>query len=133
MAKGRILAIDDEPFFRQLAARLTEGGTVSLHVGSPVHAMDQVVDILRRLRAVFPIVRPLATHVPLYGTYWAFAIASLSRDPRDIDAGRLRDRLDARRIRGLQLYHADLHAALFTLPAYFAERVRFLDTAPGPA
>ncbi len=119
----------DEPFFRRLAAVLAPEGTVSLHVGSPVHAMEQVVDILRRLHAVFPVVCPLATHVPLYGTYWAFAIAGLTRDPRAIDPGELRKRLAARGVHDLRLYHPDLHAALFTLPAYFAERVDFLESS----
>lgn len=123
----------DVPFFRRLAARLAPGGTVSLHVGSPFHAMDQVLDVLRRLHAVFPIVRPLATHVPLYGTYWAFAIASLDRDPRAVDTAVLRERLATRSIEDLRLYHAGLHAALFALPAYFAERLAFLDAGPGSA
>jgi spermidine synthase len=82
-----------------------------------------VVTIVRRLQAVFPIVRPLGTYVPLYGSYWAFAIASRDRDPCAIDEAQLRERMAARAIDGLRLYHPALHAALFTLPAYFAERV----------
>ena len=112
-----------EAFFARLAERLAPGGTISLHLGSPVHAMEQVVTIARRLQAVFPIVRPLGTYVPLYGSYWAFAIASRDRDPCAIDVALLRERMAARAIGGLRLYHAELHAALFTLPAYFAERI----------
>lgn len=113
----------DEAFFERLASRLDAGGLVSLHLGAPVHGLDQVVELTRRLRSRFAIVRPMGTHVPLYGSYWAFAVASQDRDPLAITRATVAERLQARGIRGLRLYHSAFHASLFTLPAYLHDRL----------
>jgi spermidine synthase len=107
-------------FFGSLSQRLTPDGAIVLHLGSPVYSGDRVRALLKDLRAVFPIVRPLGVYVPLYGAYWGMAVASLTLDPVAVDVGTLQGRLDERVLKDLQYYNAQVHSALFALPTFYA-------------
>lgn len=110
-------------FLRELRAALAPGGMVVLHLGAPFHEQAQVRSLAAALRAVFPHVHAFGLHVPLYGAYWAFAVASEHGDPTAIVAEEVRARLAARGITGLRYYNPQVHGALFALPNFFAELV----------
>jgi len=106
-------------FFGMARRALAPGGAISLHLGSPVYQPERVRALLADLRSVFPVVRPLGLHIPLYGAYWGLAVASESLDPCAIPVAEVAERLAARRIRDLELFNAEMHAALFALPNFY--------------
>lgn len=111
-------ALYTDAFFDTAKRLLRPGGAMSLHLGSPVHGPATVRTLARRLRRHFPLVRPFAVYVPLYGTLWCMAIASEALDPLAIGPEEAARRLEARGIGGLQYYNAALHPALFALPTF---------------
>ncbi|NYT35405.1 polyamine aminopropyltransferase [Allopusillimonas soli] len=106
-------------FFAQCQRVLAPGGALVLHLGTPFHEPAQVRELAQALSAVFPQVHGYGVHIPLYGTYWALALASNDLDPTAISPARIEQRLDDRGITGLQYYNADVHGALFALPNYY--------------
>lgn len=99
-------------FYAALKRVMTANALVSLHLGSPFHHAERVAALLAGLRAAFPVVRPLAAYVPLYGSLWLMAIASDALDPAAADAATLQARAAERHLEGLRYYDAQLHAAL---------------------
>ena len=106
-------------FFETARGLLNPGGAISLHLGSPVFQPERVRGLLADLQAVFPIVRPLGLHIPLYGAYWGLAVVSETLDPTAVDAATLARRLDERGIGELELYNPGFHGALFALPNFY--------------
>jgi spermidine synthase len=107
------------PAFFALARRLLNpGGTLTLHLGSPIHQAAQVGMLMDRLRTAFAVVRPMTLCIPLYGSLWAMAVASDALDPARMEPAAVARRLGQRRIGNLQYYGAPMHAALFALPPF---------------
>lgn len=106
-------------FFETARGLLNPGGAISLHLGSPVFQPERVRSLLAELQTVFPIVRPLGLHIPLYGAYWGLAVVSETLDPTGVDATTLARRLDERGIGELELYNPEFHGALFALPNFY--------------
>jgi len=112
-----------EGFLRELRAILAPGGMVVLHLGAPFYEPEQVRGLAATLHGVFDRVNAFGLHVPLYGAYWAFAVASQDAAPAGLDPTVVRDRLRMRAIGDLRYYNAEVHRALFALPNFFAELV----------
>ena len=110
-------------FLAQLRGILAPGGMVVLHLGAPFYEPEQVRALAATLQEVFARVDTFGLHVPLYGAYWAFAVASEGATPRALDAAAVGARLEQRAIRDLRYYNADVHGALFALPNFLAELV----------
>lgn len=106
-----------EAFFRSLARVMTPGAAVVLHTGTPVFEPEQVRDIVAQLRHVFAQVQCYGLYIPLYGTYWGFAVASDRLRPTAIGPETVRARVAA--LPDLQYYNAEVHHALFALPNYY--------------
>ncbi|MEN9315974.1 MAG: polyamine aminopropyltransferase, partial [Pseudomonadota bacterium] len=106
-------------FFETARGLLNPGGAISLHLGSPVFQPERVRGLLADLRAIFPIVRPLGLHIPLYGAYWGLAVVSETLDPTGVGTQTLAQRLGERGIADLELYNPAFHAALFALPNFY--------------
>lgn len=102
---------------------LAPGGALVLHLGSPVFHGDQVAELARSLREQFAVVRCYGLYIPLYGAYWGLAIASDSLDPASLSAEQIAQRLQQRYVQDLQYYSAEVHGALFALPAYYRQLV----------
>lgn len=105
--------------FARVRRILNPGGAVALHIGTPVFGPEQVRRIAADLRAVFAKVNCYGLYIPLYGTYWALAVASDDLDPPAVDRAVVADRLSARGIADLRYYNADVHGALFALPNFY--------------
>jgi len=110
-------------FLQQLRGVLALGGMVVLHLGAPFHEGEQVRGLAALLRATFRCVNPFGLHVPLYGAYWAFAVASDAIEPASQEPPELRSRLAARGIADLQYYNPEVHRGLFALPNFYAKLV----------
>lgn len=106
-------------FLAALRRILAPGGAITLHIGSPIYEPETPARLVRLLREHFQVVRPMGTYVPLYGSYWAFAMASDTLDPLALDSDEVARRIAANRLDDLSYYNEDTHRALFALPNYF--------------
>ena len=107
-------------FYKYVLNALHPRGIMTAQIGTPFYKPKQVKETFRRLRRVFPIVRPFLAHVPTYADgFWCFAFCSDYYDP-------LRH-FDAQRFESLQLkckyYNPDVHRGAFLLPEYVARLV----------
>jgi len=108
-----------QEFFSRCKQALAPGGALVLHLGAPFHEPEQVRGLGAALASVFSGVRGYGLHIPLYGAYWALAVASDTLDPLALDAQQVRQRLEERRIGALQYYNPEVHGALFALPNFY--------------
>lgn len=108
-------------YFMLVRRVLADGGALALHIGPPAYRPERVRALLAALQSVFPIVRPLGVHVPLYGAYWGMAVASNHLDPLAIDPLEASNRIAARQLDHLRYYNEQVHSALFALPNFFRD------------
>lgn len=107
-----------QEFFQKCKAVLAPGGAIVLHLGAPFYEPDQVRELASALHNVFQHVSGYGLHIPLYGAYWALAVASDDLDPTAITSQKVQARMDQRGIDDLQYYNRDVHGALFALPTF---------------
>lgn len=110
-------------FFERLRGVLAPSGAVVLHLGAPFFEPDQVRSLALALQRCYAHVSCYGLHIPLYGAYWAFAVASDTLVPPRLPADAVQARLDQRGIADLGYYNAPVHGALFALPTYFRRLV----------
>lgn len=106
-------------FFRHCQRVMAPGAALVLHLGSPFHEPEQVRQLAATLSGVFAQVNGLGLHIPLYGSYWALAVASDTLNPLDTNAATVQKRLHERGVDGLQYYNEQVHSALFALPNFY--------------
>lgn len=111
-------------FFEQLRRVVAPGGAVVLHLGAPFFEPEQVRALASALRRCYACVSCYGLHVPLYGAYWAFAVASDTLAPPALPASEVQARLAERGVGELRYYNAQVHGALFALPTFFRELVQ---------
>jgi spermidine synthase len=108
-----------QEFFARCKEAIAPGGGMVLHLGAPFYQPARVRELGAALARVFSKVRGYGLHIPLYGAYWALAVASDALDPAALDAKEVRQRLEQRRIGALQYYNPEVHGALFALPNFY--------------
>ena len=116
-------ALYSPPSLARMKRVLAPGGALVLHLGSPVFHGAQVAELARSLREQFKVVRCYGLYIPLYGAYWGLAVASDSLDPVSLSTEQVAQRMQQRGLRDLQYYNAEVHGALFALPAYYRQLV----------
>jgi len=112
-----------EAFFADCKKVLAAGGAIVLHLGSPFHEPEQVRRLSHMLANVFAHVSPYGLYIPLYGSYWALAVASDELCPKAVNAETIAERIQARGIDELQYYNPEVHGALFALPNYYQKLI----------
>lgn len=112
-----------EEFFAACKKILTPSGAIVLHLGSPFHEPEQVHRLSHMLANVFKHVSPYGLYIPLYGAYWALAVASDELRPKAVSAETIAERIQQRGIDELQYYNPEVHGALFALPNYYQKLV----------
>jgi spermidine synthase len=110
-------------FYRLCAKRLAPGGVLSLHIASAFSQSARLTKTLTQLAAVFSIVRPYLVSIPLSGGPWMMACASHTLDPATLSAHRVDERLESRRVVGLQHYNGAVHQACTALPNFIRTAV----------
>ena len=105
-------------FYRACAARLAQGGAMTLHIASPIAHPDRIRSGVSSLRAGFPIVRPYLASIPLYGGLWMMACCSATLDPAALAPEQIDRTIAQRGIRDLQYYNGAVHRAAFALPNF---------------
>ncbi|WP_303783369.1 polyamine aminopropyltransferase [Azovibrio restrictus] len=119
---GPAQALYTADFYRACRAALKPGGLISLHLQSPIHRPRTLARIVASLGQAFPLVRPALGYVPLYGTLWAFGIASDGQhDPARLEPAEVDRRIAARNLQRLQLYNGTTHAGLLAQPGFLRE------------
>ncbi len=110
-------------FYRACAARLAEGGAMTLHIASPVAHPARIRAGLADLAAAFATVTPYLTSIPLYGGLWMMACAAQTLDPRRLSAEEIDRRIATRTIGHLQYYNGAMHTAALALPNFVRDLV----------
>jgi spermidine synthase len=90
-----------------------------LHTASPIFRPDVVSMLYQRLKNNFNIVAPMGLYIPLYGTYWSFAVCSNDLDPREADTKQIAAVIKSAKLTDLNYYNPATHQGLFALPGYF--------------
>jgi spermidine synthase len=106
-------------FFSSVKNLLNPGGAMVLHTASPIFRPDVVSMLYRRLKNNFNIVAPMGLYIPLYGTYWSFAVCSNDLDPREADTTQIAGAITSAKLTDLNYYNPATHQGLFALPGYF--------------
>ncbi len=101
-------------FYEQLKRVMNPAAALSIHLGAPYFHVQRVAALLDDLRKAFAVVRPMNAFVPLYGSLWMMATASMTLDPAALSHADLTERLAARCVNDLAWYDADTHAGLFS-------------------
>ena len=101
-----------------IRSRLTPNGLVTLHIGSAFYHPERFRRTLTELRSVFTEVAAYKAFMPVYGTEWGMACASMVGNPTTFATPDINARLAAHRIDGLRFYTPRVHASLFAWPAY---------------
>lgn len=109
--------------FQAIKHALRPRGALVLHLGAPSFEPEQIRRLAADLRATFAAVDFYGLYIPLYGAYWALAVASDDGRPSQLGRDEVARRLAERRIGDLRYYNADVHPALFALPTYYRDQV----------
>ena len=116
-------ALYSAEFFSAVKKLLNPGGAMVLHTASPIFRPDIVSMLYQRLQKNFEIVAPMGLYIPLYGTYWSFAVCSESLDPRKADAAQIAGIIATAGLTDLNYYNPATHQGLFALPGYFQKLI----------
>lgn len=101
-----------------IRSRLTQSGLLTLHIGSAFYHPERFRRTLNELRSVFGEVAAYKAFMPVYGTEWGMACASMQGNPVRLTVTDIAARLATHRIDGLRFYSPRVHASLFAWPAY---------------
>ena len=102
---------------------MTQGGALTLHIGSPFSHAERVRSTLANLRQVFRVVAPYFVHIPLYGSIWGFACASDVLEPKAMSEAQVERVIASRSLTDLQYYNGETHRAVFAIPNYVRKLV----------
>jgi spermidine synthase len=112
-------------FFAACRQIMTEQSALVMHLGSPFYHPERFSRLHRQLSTVFSQVRPYTVFVPLYGALWGMAVAGNGLDPKMLHCSEAALRLTQRKLGDLQYYNAEIHAALFALPNFVQNLIRY--------
>lgn len=115
---GPSVMLYTKEFYQAIANILTEQGTLSLHIESPISRPQVFSQLIWTLKSVFKHVRPMLNYVPMYGTLWAYAVASQQTDPLAIEKDAIKKSIEKFQLKDLKFYNPDTHKALLALPNY---------------
>lgn len=115
---GPSVMLYTKEFYQSIANILTEKGTLSLHIESPISRPKVFAQLVWTLKSVFRYVRPMLNYVPMYGTLWAYAVASQGSDPLSLEKSVIQKNIEKFGLKDLKFYNPDTHMALLALPNY---------------
>jgi spermidine synthase len=102
-----------ESFYAACKKCLSPEGALVVQSESPIVMRDDLVRIVKNMRAVFPKVAPLFAPVPIYPSgSWSYTIASEKLDPRTPKPERL-----AQIEPTAKYYNREIHAGCFAVPS----------------
>ncbi|MBF0472296.1 MAG: polyamine aminopropyltransferase [Nitrospirae bacterium] len=100
-----------DEFFRAVKGCLTKNGIFVTHTESLHFHKKMVIEMQHRLKGIFPIVDLYTTPLATYpGNWWAFAIASLSLNPRVYSRPC---------VSGTRYYDSEIHGQCFLTKGFY--------------
>jgi spermidine synthase len=133
---GPSQALYTREFYADCKRILNQGGLLSMPAENPLTRPQTFNRIIETLACVFTIVRPYLVYIPLWGTWWALAVASDTTDPITCEEEEVERRITARGVKQLSFYNGAIHRAVFALPNFvrqlLAQRAEII-TAASPA
>ncbi len=110
---GPAVPLFEEPFYRDVYKTLADDGVMVTQIGNYAYHREHLAAVVKRLRKVFPLVRPYRADIPMYpsGT-WSFAFASKGLDPlRDFNPQR-----DKKIETNARIWNREFHRSAFAFP-----------------
>ncbi|MBQ7155069.1 MAG: polyamine aminopropyltransferase [Synergistaceae bacterium] len=102
-------------FYGDVKRVMTPDGMMSELTESPFTDADLMVQAVREMHRVFPVVRTYWGAVPTYpGGMWTYGVATMGDDPSE----------PRRDVKPARYYTNDVHRAAFVLPPFLAEMVK---------
>ncbi len=115
-------------FYRLVADRLTEAGTLAMQAGmTKIGELGFYTAMARTLAEVFPVVAPYQSFVPCIGTPWGFIVAARAGDPRTLSPETVDGRIGERVSGELGFYDGQAHRHLFSLPKFLRQAIATCD------
>lgn len=113
-------------FYQRIYDVLKDDGIIAVQAGSTDPFYYQFFSsITKTLQQIFPVVKPYWTFVFSFRMPWGFVCASKKYDPTNIEEKEINERIEKRGINSQRFYHAGIHRALFSLPVYLMEGIKF--------
>lgn len=111
-------------FYTMLSKRLAPGGIISLQAGDASYTnCATFLAVVNTLKAVFPVVRPYAIHVPSFTGPWGFAAASFKLDPLKLTPEVVDQRLEERLASLPKCYDGLCHQSMFSQPRHLRQKL----------
>ncbi len=104
-----------EPFYTGIYNALADDGILSLQAANTAYHLDLLVEVVKRLKQVFPVVLPYTIQIPAYPSGgWCMIFASKGREPFiTLDDDRVKSILP-----DCKYWNPEIHKAAFALPQY---------------
>lgn len=115
---GPSVSLYTQEFYNSVNNILSETGAFTLHIESPISRPALFQGIYHTLKSVFKFVSPMLNYVPMYGTLWAYAMASQVHDPLSISRETIKKRLDSFKLPDLQFINEDTYYSVLSIPNY---------------
>ena len=120
---GPAVDLFNAEFYRNARRAIGDNGIIVTQSGSPLVMLDELLDAVERLRAVFPIVKTYLCSIPIYpGVLWCFTAASNTIDPSTAVPAQIAARLKANG-KPTGWYTPAIHQAAFALPNFLAAKL----------
>lgn len=118
---GPSVSLYTEEFYQSVSNILSENGAFSLHIESPISRPALFQGIFHTLKSVFKYVTPMLNYVPMYGTLWAYAMASNIHNPLQLHRDDVKKRLSELELPDLRFINADTFFSVCAIPNYVAD------------
>ncbi len=120
--EGPCIALYTKEFFEIVSSLLKDDEAFFImHAESPDLRLKTFQRIMHTLKAVFPSVQEMVSHVRMYGGMWTWAIASKSFNPKNFDAKKIPAVIEKRGLKNLKIISSETWESFFRLwPVYKA-------------
>ncbi len=124
LEEGPACLLFTREFYRLLADRLTDAGTLALQAGmTKIGELPFYTAMARTLGDVFPVVAPYQSFIPCFGTPWGFIVAAKADDPRALTDAAVDQRVRERVTGDLGFYDGQAHRHMFSLPRFLRQAI----------
>ena len=128
LEEGPACLLFTREFYRHVAGRLTERGTLALQAGmTKIGELAFYAAMTRTLADVFPVVAPYQSFIPCFGTPWGFILAAKDGDPRTLAPASVDQRVHERVTGELLFYDGLAHHHMFGLPKFLRQTIASCD------
>lgn len=121
LEEGPSYLLYTKEFYEVARKKLSEEGVMVTQATSTFYSSFCYASIYATINSTFPCARPYQAWVASYNSMWGFVVGSKKHDPVGLSEHDVEERLNARGVKGLRFYTAQLHKALFTLPKYLVD------------